>query len=842
MGMAAIVTRCIVTIFLVYSVCCCNCQSDGNPSVCSSWTKLQISPDPFTSMEYGNFFIDIYEHTNNKKSATAASEKKYFYSPIGLLDNQSAVSTYNRITKQPEMRFRIEMWNDKVQKQVVKYLSEIVGHEIKSNKVRVIPLEKFILKSKRPTVDYSLPEWTKYEKSKTLRISLSCYDQKFCDEMASEMRSVPEHFDHFELFYSLSSEASHIKQATINVDSVTSGQMVTRLLQKFGGQNEVFLSNNDERKMLTEMANKIQMNTFADSEVGSSDAEIIIYSFLKDLLVMSRTTIKEQSDEMWNSVFWNEDNYRPDRTTRILNEIVNKLSTETRKKLADMFQKVVKQTEKSTSSNKGVEKRREVQFNLKQMEKWELVKNQSDELNRTFENKEKFHHNYDSNSWTDVDTISLTISREMANDSDSSGRVEISKEDVKRLLQESKNHVQWDEEKFVPKPMQLSQINLGKFSDSQSFQDRNVRVRYTNAELSASIKFVEHAELTVTDEWNNLKEELKDTVMTLVKTNTELGHLKTDVIDLTNKSEACKQELMKTKTELENNFSKNVRDLSTKLNSTGKELREDIIEIKTSAGKLSTELKVYVQRFSHELKEVEDNLRKDLSATLDLMETTQTNLTSTRMELGNTKSAVDNLTSQLNDRTSEIVDIGKMPTSCSDLQRMGHKLSGFYSVKGSKKKMEMVYCDFYTNRNDKQKTIGYADIKSAPVYFHVQRNTTSRTINSPIPFEFARVNEGNTMNITSGKFTAPLTGIYFFSITGIWYNTSLRFYLNGNPIGRSQGYGGSLSLTFQSTLNLKKDDQIWVQIEGNYLADDGNHHTHFTGLMLEEELADFAIS
>jgi hypothetical protein len=92
----------------------------------------------------------------------------------------------------------------------------------------------------------------------------------------------------------------------------------------------------------------------------------------------------------------------------------------------------------------------------------------------------------------------------MANDSsDSFGRVEISKEDVKKLLQESKNHVQWDEEKFVPKPMQLSKINLGKFSDSQSFQqDRNVRVRYTNAELSASIKFVEHAELTVTDEWN----------------------------------------------------------------------------------------------------------------------------------------------------------------------------------------------------------------------------------------------------------------------------------------------------------------------------------------------------
>jgi hypothetical protein len=97
----------------------------------------------------------------------------------------------------------------------------------------------------------------------------------------------------------------------------------------------------------------------------------------------------------------------------------------------------------------------------------------------------------------------------LANDSDSSRRVESLKEDVKKLLQESRNHVQWEGEKFVPKPMQLSRINLGKFHDSQSFQDRNVRVRYTNAELSAPIKFMEHAELTVTDEWNNLKEQLK---------------------------------------------------------------------------------------------------------------------------------------------------------------------------------------------------------------------------------------------------------------------------------------------------------------------------------------------
>jgi hypothetical protein len=423
-------------------------------------------------MEYGNFLVEIYEHANNHKATTTASEKKYFYSPLALLDHKSAFVTYNKFTKQTEMRFRIEMWNDKVQNEVVKHLNKSIGHEIKSNKVRIIPLEKVILASKRPTMDYSLsPEWTNYDKSKILWLSLSCNDQKICDELANEMRSVPKHLDHFKLLYSLSSQLSQTKHTTISIDSVTSGQLVSNLLQKFGDKKEIFLTANDEKKMLTETVTNIRMDTFDDYEVLSPDTESQILSILKDLLVTSRTTIKEQRDQMWDSVFWNDDNYRPDKTTKTLNEIINKLDTETRKKLTDMF--------------------------------------------KTRENKEKIQHNYDLSSWADVDRISSVISGKLSKDSVSSRRVEILKQneitkvDVEKLLQESRNHVQWDGEKFVPKPMQLSRINLGKFRDSQSFQNRNIRVRYTTAELSASIKITEHAELTVVNEWNNLKEELK---------------------------------------------------------------------------------------------------------------------------------------------------------------------------------------------------------------------------------------------------------------------------------------------------------------------------------------------
>jgi hypothetical protein len=147
---------------------------------------------------------------------------------------------------------------------------------------------------------------------------------------------------------------------------------------------------------------------------------------------------------------------------------------------------------------------------------------------------------------------------------------------------------------------------------------------------------------------------------------------------------------------------------------------------------------------------------------------------------------------------------------------------------------------------DKQKWIGYADVKSAPVHFYVTRNSDFKTQSTPIPFDLAVVNEGNAMDLRSGKFTAPRPGIYFFSFAGTVYLKSSSFhsylYLNGNSIGSSNVYEYNVNkysqMSFQWTLNLKKGDQVWVQISGSdsFLHDNSNHYTHFTGFMLEEEI------
>ena len=152
-----------------------------------------------------------------------------------------------------------------------------------------------------------------------------------------------------------------------------------------------------------------------------------------------------------------------------------------------------------------------------------------------------------------------------------------------------------------------------------------------------------------------------------------------------------------------------------------------------------------------------------------------------------------------------------------------------------------------------QKWIGYADVQSVPVYFYVQRNSNFATLSTPIPFQLARVNEGNAMDLTSGIFTAPRPGIYFFSFTGQMgfpggsspAGLRVALYLNGGLIGAGEDEETNTvdyqntQVTLQSTLQLNKGDQVWMQItwmiSGGYLMDAG-YLTHFTGFVLKEEI------
>ena len=132
----------------------------------------------------------------------------------------------------------------------------------------------------------------------------------------------------------------------------------------------------------------------------------------------------------------------------------------------------------------------------------------------------------------------------------------------------------------------------------------------------------------------------------------------------------------------------------------------------------------------------------------------------------------------------------------------------------------------------------------------MQRNTAGfATLNVPIPFELEKINTGDAMNLTSGIFTAPVSGTYFFEFSGLVKATAnggnLRVSLKWNTelVGSAYGYsptnGYNAATSLPSTLKLQAGDEVSLQItavsSGN-LNEDANHYTHFTGWLLQEEL------
>ncbi len=109
------------------------------------------------------------------------------------------------------------------------------------------------------------------------------------------------------------------------------------------------------------------------------------------------------------------------------------------------------------------------------------------------------------------------------------------------------------------------------------------------------------------------------------------------------------------------------------------------------------------------------------------------------------------------------------------------------------------------------------------------------------------------MNLSSGKFTAPRTGTYFFSFTGlIGYPTSsssmiglqVQIFLNGVQIGYSWTdeantvTGQEAPLVLQSTVNLQAGDQVWLQIASIAGAGVKLYSVPaFTGWLLQENLS-----
>jgi hypothetical protein len=148
--------------------------------------------------------------------------------------------------------------------------------------------------------------------------------------------------------------------------------------------------------------------------------------------------------------------------------------------------------------------------------------------------------------------------------------------------------------------------------------------------------------------------------------------------------------------------------------------------------------------------------------------------------------------------------------------------------------------------------MGFADVQSVPTYFLVTKNETFNSLNMSISYTTEKLNIGGAMDLSSGKFTAPRTGTYFFSFTGMigfpTLSSSVSYlvvgiFLNGVVIGNSWDDEANtvasqeVPVVVQSTVNLQQGDQIWLQITGITAGVAMHSVRSFTGWLLQENLS-----
>lgn len=155
-----------------------------------------------------------------------------------------------------------------------------------------------------------------------------------------------------------------------------------------------------------------------------------------------------------------------------------------------------------------------------------------------------------------------------------------------------------------------------------------------------------------------------------------------------------------------------------------------------------------------------------------------------------------------------------------------------------------------------QINIGYTDVKSADINFYVRYygDFNQGMARKPIPFNYEIQNVGGAMNGELGIFTVPRTGTYYLSATGtarfpyseqkIRLNFGIGMFRNGNGIGWARSTDlvdayKSESFSIQLTVNLKKGDQIFLQLDSGHLSAGvfPCDSLFFTGYLLQEEIS-----
>ena len=154
--------------------------------------------------------------------------------------------------------------------------------------------------------------------------------------------------------------------------------------------------------------------------------------------------------------------------------------------------------------------------------------------------------------------------------------------------------------------------------------------------------------------------------------------------------------------------------------------------------------------------------------------------------------------------------------------------------------------DEFNRPHHDEKVIGYADIKSDPVFFHVTKKRRFFSTGQKVLFDNVVLNIGEAMDIGSGIFTAPRSGKYSFNFNGfkdaLVGELCVVLKLNGQTdlassyVGNANDRASQLApIALHVITSLKANDQVSLYLKEGSIAG-SSHGNNFSGFLIHQDL------
>jgi hypothetical protein len=455
-----------------------SCQTNGSDqsALMNIW-NYQIERKVKTTIKYKERALAVWEQLGTSNST---ADRIYYVTPPVTLIPTSASCQYRAITGSYEVVYDIQLWEKELPRAAIEALKQL---SLTINENQILPLPFY-----QARIIWNNPEeqlqqlklssaWiNNLQQQQTYRFRVAAENNASCQLLTETIRTTPDQFaDNLQLQFTVSAAKIDSKVVTIKSEHVTSSQLVATLknLPNADGANR-YLTSSDYNRMLWQISNQVVASEVTSGDYVDADDELSLKDVIAQMFDTQKQNTAQFDDKMWNSVFWDPSDERPDKITNELNKYIFINQTDHRAYLT--------QAGASSSSAK---------------------------VNAVFK--------------------AITIGGEGAHSSSSS----MASDDVGHLLENYDIESQIQGEKFVPKQLDLTRLNINDLSRSDLLTTKRIRVRNVEIGGTLQVGIGNASRDTIDDENRFLRQQLNDLQAAQQQTQNTVGTLQTSLTGTT---------------------------------------------------------------------------------------------------------------------------------------------------------------------------------------------------------------------------------------------------------------------------------------------------------------------